>query len=287
MIDLREVVFDMEKLVRQLIGDQVELVTTSPETPVLVDADRTQLEQVIANLAVNARDAMPDGGRVGIEVSIPGSGTEAVLEVSDNGSGMDAETAAHVFEPFFSTKGPDGSGFGLATVHGIVSQSGGRIVLESTPGGGTTFSIFLPLSEGAQTLPPPEPADAEGGVDTILVVEDDPSVREIVSRTLENLGYRVLVADGGDAALEVAGEWPAKIDLILTDLAMPGLTGRETAEAVRGLFPAVNVLYMSGYTDDLVIRDGNFEPGVTFIQKPFSSAELAGRVREVLDAKTE
>jgi two-component system, cell cycle sensor histidine kinase and response regulator CckA len=285
VIDLREVVADMEKLLRQLIGDQVELVTTAPEEPVLVDADRTQLEQVIANLAVNARDAMPDGGRVAIEVAQPGlGGTEGVLSVSDTGTGMDAETAAHVFEPFFSTKGSGGSGFGLATVHGIVSQSGGRIVLDTTPGGGTTFSIFLPVSEGVLTSPPPAPAEAEGGADTILVVEDDPSVRTIVSRMLENLGYRVLTADGGEAAIELAASLSTKVDLILTDLAMPGLGGRETAERVRVIFPAAKVLYMSGYTDDLVVRGGGFEPGVTFIQKPFGAADLAARVRDVLDS---
>ena len=132
------------------------------------------------------------------------------------------------------------------------------------------------MSEGVQTLPPPALADVEGGADTILVVEDDASVRTIVTRMLENLGYRVLAADGGEAAVELAAAWTSKIDLILTDLAMPGLSGRETAEQVRGLFPAAKVLYMSGYTDDLVIRDGDFEPGITFIQKPFGAAELAG-----------
>jgi two-component system cell cycle sensor histidine kinase/response regulator CckA len=159
VIDLREVVSDMDKLLRHLIGDQVELVTTAPDAPVFVEADRTQLGQVVTNLVVNARDAMPDGGRVTIELNLSGDGKEAVLGVSDNGSGMDAETAAQVFEPFFSTKGVDGSGLGLATVHGIVSQSGGRIVLDTTPGGGSTFSIFLPLSDGEPT--PPAAARAE------------------------------------------------------------------------------------------------------------------------------
>jgi CheY-like chemotaxis protein len=198
---------------------------------------------------------------------------------------MDAETAAHVFEPFFSTKGPDGSGFGLATVHGIVSQSGGRIVLDTTPGGGSTFSIFLPVSQGVQTVPPPALADAEGGADTILVVEDDASVRTIVTRMLENLGYLVLAADGGEAAVELASAWHAKIDLVVTDLAMPGLGGRETAERIHRFFPGAKVIFMSGYTDDLVIRGGEFEPGTFFIQKPFGAADLAGLVREVLDSK--
>ena len=284
ILDLRDVVSDMEKLLRQLLGDHVELVTTTSEAPVLVEADRTQLEQVIANLAVNARDAMPEGGRLEIEVSLPDDGgAEAMLCVSDNGAGMDVETATHVFEPFFSTKGAGGTGFGLATVHGIVSQSGGRIVLDTAPGAGSTFTVYLPLSEAAQTLPPPELDDADGGAETVLLVEDDASVREIVTRMLENLGYRVLAADGGEAALGLAADWRSKIDLLLTDLSMPGLSGRETAEAVRDLAPAAKVLYMSGYTDDLVIRGGTSEPGSTFIQKPFGSSDLARRVREVLD----
>ena len=230
VLDLRDVVSDMEKLLRQLLGDQVELVTTAPGSPVLVEADRTQLEQVMANLAVNARDAMPNGGRLDIEVSLPREGgSEAVLCVSDNGGGMDSETATHVFEPFFSTKGAGGTGFGLATVHGIVSQSGGRITLDTAPGAGSRFSIYLPVSEAAQTPPPPQLNDAGGGAETVLLVEDDASVREIVTRMLENLGYHVLAADGGEAALVLAADWGPKIDLLLTDLSMPGLSGRETA----------------------------------------------------------
>jgi PAS domain S-box-containing protein len=285
VIDLREVVADMEKLLRQLVGDRVELVITSPERPVLVDADRSKLEQVISNLAVNARDAMAEGGRLAIDVSrSDGESSEAVLSVADNGSGMDTETAARIFEPFFSTKGAAGSGFGLATVHGIVNQSGGRIALDSRPGEGSTFSIFLPLSEGLPTPPATAPADAEGGADTILLVEDDAMVRTIVTVMLENLGYRVLAADGGGAAVELAAASLSRINLVITDLLMPpGPGGRETAERVRGLFPAAKVLYMSGYTDDVVIRGGGFEKGVSYIQKPFGADQLARRVREVLE----
>jgi two-component system cell cycle sensor histidine kinase/response regulator CckA len=282
-IDLREVVADMEKLLRQLIGERVELVAASPETPVLVEADRTRLEQVIANLAFNARDAMPDGGLLRIEVFLSDEGAEAVLVAGDNGCGMDAETAASVFEPFFSTKGDAASGLGLATVHGIVSQSGGRIVLDSRLGGGSTFSIFLPVSEGTRTPPATVPAEAEGGTDTILVVEDDAMVRTIATAMLEDIGYRVLAADCGDAAVELAAEWSAEIDLILTDLVMPGLSGRETAKRVRSRFPTAKVLYMSGYTDDVVIHGGAFEPGTAFIQKPFGAEQLARRVRDVLE----
>jgi two-component system, cell cycle sensor histidine kinase and response regulator CckA len=287
VVDLRDVLGDNERLLGKLVGDAVELETSAPDEPVLVEVDRTQLEQVLANLATNARDAMPNGGRLGIELSRAGDeNEEVVLAVSDNGSGMDAETAARVFEPFFSTKGAAGSGFGLSTVHGIVSQSGGRIALESRPGVGSTFSIYLPLSEAAVTPAPSALAEAEGGADTILVVEDDPSVRTIVAAMLADLGYRVLEADGGDEAVELASAHGSAIDLVLTDLVMPGSSGRETAERVRELIPAAKVLYMSGYTDDVVIRDGgHFEPGVAFIQKPFGARELSRSVRDVLEVE--
>jgi two-component system, cell cycle sensor histidine kinase and response regulator CckA len=288
VIDLHEVVSDMETLLRQLVGDQVELVITPSAAPVLVEADRTQLEQVITNLVVNAGDAMPRGGSLEIEVSPSpdeGAGAEAVLRVTDNGSGMDAETAARVFEPFFTTKGTGGSGFGLATVHGIVSQSGGRISVESIPDSGSTFSMFLPLSKGDQTPGNSLLADADGGAETILLVEDNESVRTIVTAMLEDRGYRVLVADGGHAAIVLAGAWGEGIDLVVTDLLMPpGPGGRETAERVRGIFPSAKVLYMSGYTDDALVRGGNlFEAGTGFIQKPFGASELARSVREVLE----
>jgi two-component system cell cycle sensor histidine kinase/response regulator CckA len=284
VIDMREVISDMGKLLHQLIGDQIELAIATPEAAVLVEADRTQLEQVIANLAVNARDAMPDGGRLAIEVALSDEETpEAVLTVTDDGSGMDGETARRVFEPFFSTKGAAGSGFGLATVHGIVSQSGGRIGLESRLGKGSKFSIFLPLSNRSPAQPMAELAEVEGGAETILVVEDDAMVRRIVTGMLEELGYRVLAADGGEAALDLVATWASSIDLILTDLVMPGPSGRETAERIRKLFPDAKVLYMSGYTDDVVIRDGGaFEPGIAFIQKPFGPEQLGRCVREVL-----
>ncbi|HEY5059107.1 MAG TPA: response regulator [Gaiellaceae bacterium] len=287
VIDICEVITDMGKLLRQLIGDQIELVIASPDEPVRVEADRTQLEQVIANLAVNARDAMPDGGLLEIEASLSDDEIpEAVLTVSDNGTGMSPETARRVFEPFFSTKGAAGSGFGLATVHGIVSQSGGRIALESRVGKGSKFSIFLPQSNRAPAEAAQEPAGVQGGAETILVIEDDAMVRRIVTGMLEELGYRVLAADGGEAALALVATWSSSIDLILTDLVMPGPSGRETAERIRTLFPDAKVLYMSGYTDDVVIRDGGaFEPGIAFIQKPFGPEQLGRCVREVLGAE--
>jgi PAS domain S-box-containing protein len=286
VLDMCDVVGSMEKLLQQLVGDDVEIVTSFPDEPVLVAADRTQLEQVITNLAMNARGAMPNGGKLAFEVAVSSErGVEALLAVSDNGTGMDAETVTRAFEPFFSTKGDAGTGFGLATVHGIVNQSGGRITLNSRPGEGTTFSIFLPLSSEAPTAQSFVPAGAEGGADTILVVDDDPMIRGIVIAMLEDVGYNVLEADGAEAALTLAATWTKPLHLILTDLVMPGGSGgRETAALVQGLFPGARVLYMSGYSDDAVIRDGDaFEPGVGFIQKPFGAVELAQRVREILD----
>jgi CheY-like chemotaxis protein/two-component sensor histidine kinase len=286
VLDMSDVVGSMEKLLQQLVGDDVEIVTSFPDEPVLVAADRTQLEQVITNLAMNARGAMPNGGKLAFEVAVSSErGVEALLAVSDNGTGMDAETVTRAFEPFFSTKGDAGTGVGLATVHGIVNQSGGRITLNSRPGEGTTFSIFLPLSSEAPTAQSFVPAGAEGGADTILVVDDDPMIRGIVIAMLEDVGYNVLEADGAEAALTLAATWTKPLHLILTDLVMPGGSGgRETAALVQGLFPGARVLYMSGYSDDAVIRDGDaFEPGVGFIQKPFGAVELAQRVREILD----
>jgi two-component system, cell cycle sensor histidine kinase and response regulator CckA len=286
VVDIGLAVRQLEKLLRQLIGSHVELEITTPNIPILVEVDRSQLEQIIANLAINARDAMPDGGRIGLSVSLShGVRGEAMLAISDNGCGMDPETAARVFEPFFSTKGSAGNGFGLATVHGIVSQSGGRISLDSALGVGTTFSIFLPTSDAElPQLATVISADVQGGAGTILVVEDDQTVRTLVVAMLDDLGYQVIEAAGGEEAIAVASAHQAGIDLLLTDLIMPGLSGRETADGVRNVFPGAKVLYMSGYTDDIVVRDGGvIEPGFGFIQKPFGAKDLARRVHEVLD----
>ena len=206
--------------------------------------------------------------------------------MTDNGCGMDVDTLNRVFEPFFSTKGIAGSGFGLATVHGIVSQSGGRILLESVPDEGTMFSILLPLSATTiPAVPMPDRAPAEGGGDTVLLVEDDAMVRTIVTAMLEGLGYHVLAVTCGADAVELAVGGRAQIDLVLTDLAMPTMDGRATAQALRQVLPAIKVLYMSGYAHDVVTRGGGaFEPGTAFLQKPFGAHELAVRVRDVLDA---
>jgi two-component system, cell cycle sensor histidine kinase and response regulator CckA len=207
----------------------------------------------------------------------------ALLAVTDTGLGMDAETTARIFEPFFTTKGDAGTGLGLATVHGIVMQSGGQIVVYSEPGHETTFKIYLPLSAGGVAAPKPPAPFADGGTETVLVVEDDPAVRSIVRTMLEARGYDVLAAEGGDEALAAIEQHDGRVALVLSDLIMRGLNGRQTVDRIRETQPDTKVLYMSGYTDDTVIRSGALEPGTAFIQKPFSGDDLARRVRELLD----
>ena len=284
ILDLRHVVTEMVSMLRRMIDGTVELTTVLPDQPALIHADRAQIEQVIANLAVNAGDAMPDGGHLALEVVLEPDRRRALLIVRDDGIGMDAATAAQIFEPFFTTKGAEGTGLGLSMVHGIVSQSDGEIAVDSELGRGTTFTISLPLAEGAEALPDPvAPPEATGGVETILLVEDDAVVKNVVVNMLEQHGYRLLAAGSGEEAVALAAAEPDTVDLLITDLVMPGLNGRETAEAVLVHQPQANVLYMSGYTDDAVIRVGNFAPGISFIQKPFTGDELARRVRELLD----
>ncbi len=296
-LDLNDVVAEMDKLLSRVIGEDVQLETLRDEEPVYVHADHSQLEQVIANLAVNARDAMPEGGRLLVEVSrveiaetqdvgLP-PGRYALLAVSDTGAGMDSETMAQIFEPFFTTK-MEGTGLGLATVHGIVSQSGGAIWVYSEVGDGTTFKVYLPLvaAPGAVAEAPVLPAaPAPGAGETIMLIEDAGQVREIVRQMLVASGYHVLAAADGEHALRIAGGYPARIDLLLTDLVMPGMSGRAVADSLRRLQPGISVLYMSGYTDDAVVRRGVLARGTAFLQKPFSSQELAARVRELLDAR--
>jgi len=283
--DLRDVVADMVKLLQRLIGENVELTTVWPDDPTLIHADRAQIEQVVANLAVNARDAMPDGGHLSIEVARAADDGQALLIVRDDGRGMDAATGAQIFEPFFTTKGAEGTGLGLSMVHGIISQSGGQIAVDSEPGQGTTFTITLPLADSLSALPEPvAAAPASGGAETILLVEDDPVVKTVITMMLDDRGYRLIPAGSGEEALALARAAPGTVDLLITDLVMCGLNGRETAEAVRTHQPQAKVLYMSGYTDDAVIRVGGFEPGISFLQKPFSGDELARRVRELLDS---
>jgi CheY-like chemotaxis protein len=237
---------------------------------------------VLANLAVNARDAMPAGGRLSIEVSA--TDTHAHLAVRDTGEGMDEATAERIFEPFFTTKGNAGTGLGLATVHGVVTQSGGTIEVESRRGAGTAFTISLPLSERALTPALPLVPAAPDGAETVLLVDDEPEVRDVVAEMLTRRGYAVVAASDGHEAVHAAADAERTVDLVLSDLVMRGLTGRETAERIRTLHPEAKVLYMSGYSDDRDAVAGAVQPGTGFIQKPFSGDDLARQVRALLDA---
>jgi two-component system cell cycle sensor histidine kinase/response regulator CckA len=285
VLDLNDVVRETGGLLQRLIGDNVALLTTLADEPVVVMADRGQLEQVITNLAVNARDAMPGGGlvtiQVGTTVDVP---RQAVLSVADEGSGIDATTAALIFEPFFTTKGDQGTGLGLATVYGIVAQSGGHLALDTAPGSGSTFSVYLPLSTEELPIPDVAPAVARAeGTERILLIDDDPAVLTIVSSMLANRGYEIIgAADGAEAIVRFETR-DSPIELVISDLIMRGLDGRETTERIRAIEPLTKVLYMSGYTDDATIRSGALTVGTGFIQKPFSGDALAARVRELLD----
>ncbi len=298
VLDLNDVVRDMDKLLRRMIGEDVELHAVLGDEAVQISADRSQIEQVIANLAVNARDAMPKGGVLTLEVATSRIDSEHVVDlppggyakltVNDTGLGMDPETAAKVFEPFFTTK-EEGTGFGLSTVHGIVLQTGGVIWVYSEVGHGTTFKIYLPLAEQAQPLesrlPDDAPVMARSAAETILLVEDDLHVQRIVRNILSRSGFCVLAADGGEEALRLIRDPDSgTIHLLLSDLVMPGRSGRELAVEVQVLRPDISILYMSGYTDDAVIRRGVLEEGMAFIQKPFGADDLVRRVREVLDS---
>ena len=300
VLDLRAVVADMERMLRRIIGEDVQLVAVADSDAGLVKADPSHIEQVILNLAVNARDAMPGGGRLTIEVrnaeldetytrDHPEArpGPHVMLAVSDTGSGMDAATMSRIWEPFFTTKGEKGTGLGLATVYGIIKQSGGHVAVYSEVGHGTTFKIYLPRVElgapagraqaGTGTMPP--------GSETVLLVEDEDGVRSLARRILENCGYTILEARDGPEAVRLAGEHQEKIDLLVTDAIMPRMGGREVAERVAPLHPETKVLFLSGYTDDAVVRHGILEAAVEFLQKPFSPQALAVKVRETLDKR--
>jgi two-component system cell cycle sensor histidine kinase/response regulator CckA len=289
VIDLNVVVDELCALLQRVIGANVEVVASTADSPVLVRADRGLLEQVITNLAVNGRDAMPDGGRLTIRVATGGADGEAgrdfaLLAVTDEGSGIDPATAAQIFEPYFTTKGDDGTGLGLATVHGIVAQSGGHIALDTELGRGSTFTVHLPLSaEERAPRPMPPTAATRDGTESILLVDDDPAVRSIVARFLKAHGYEVIEAADGEEAILLFENRECPIDLVVTDVMMSGLNGRQTAARIREIAPAVKVLYMSGYSEDVTIRNGTPDSATGFIQKPFAADDLADRVRELLD----
>jgi len=300
VLDLNGLVTDLSKLLRRLIGEDIDLSTALAPDLGAVRADAGQLEQVIVNLAANARDAMPQGGRLMIataNVDVESAeaapapelppGRHVRLEVSDTGVGMDAETVAHPFEPFFSTKPRgQGTGLGLATVYGIVRQSGGSVAVDSAPGQGAVFQVYLPrVSEPVQPADRPQPvARPAAGTETVLVAEDEPLVRILARKVLQLAGYDVLVAAGGREALEIAARHDGPIHLLLTDVVMPEMNGRELMQRLAEIRPATRVLYMSGYADEAVARHGALDPGTAFIQKPFTPEGLARKVRDVLDA---
>jgi PAS domain S-box-containing protein len=298
LVNLNEIVSLSQKMLNRLIGDDVEVVTTLTSEPVAVMIDPGQLEQVIMNLAVNSRDAMPQGGKLILETASvkmdaefardhwrANPGRFAMLAVTDTGTGMDEQTLARIFEPFFTTKEiGKGTGLGLATAYGIVKQSSGFIRVFSEPGHGTTFRIYFPLvDEAAEKYAQPELAQLQVGTETILLAEDAAAVRVAARQILERLGYTVLEAPTGRDALSIASKRLSPIHLLLTDVVMPEMSGRELTERFVKLRPDARVLYMSGYTDDAIVRHGILRPGIAYLQKPFSPDTLARKVREVLD----
>jgi two-component system, cell cycle sensor histidine kinase and response regulator CckA len=297
IINLNAVTLDIEKMLRRVIGEDIRLVTVLDERLGQVRADPSQIEQVILNLAVNARDAMPRGGRLVIEtanVDLPASyakehvgvtaGAHVMLSVTDTGVGMDAETLSHIFEPFFTTKAPGrGTGLGLATVYGIVAQSGGHVWPYSELGRGTAFKVYFPrLDQPAESPRDESDGSPRGGRERILVVEDEEAVRNLAVEILEEGGYSVLKAISGDEALQVMSE--QEVDLVLTDVVMPGMDGLELAATLARTHPRVGVIYMSGYAGEAIRHRGSLPEGAIVIQKPFSARTLGARVREVLDA---
>ena len=299
VVSLNTVVEGLQQILRRVIGEDIELTTTLAPDLGAVRADVGQLEQVLMNLAVNARDAMPKGGRLTVETANvehdPDYAREreaaavrqfAMLAVSDTGCGMDEATKARIFEPFFTTKEPGkGTGLGLATVYGIVKQAGGFIWVYSEPGQGTSFKIYLPeVDATAERTTAVAGARAPRGTETVLLVEDAAAVRAVTKQVLERQGYVVLEAPDGEAALRLAQQHRGPIHLLLTDVVLPRVSGRELAERLTQVRPDMKVLYASGYTDDSVVRHGILELGTAYLQKPFSPESLARKVRNVLDA---
>jgi signal transduction histidine kinase/CheY-like chemotaxis protein len=298
IVNLGDIIKGMEKMLCRLIGEDIDLVVNRPQDLWSVRADPGQIEQVIMNLAVNARDAMPDGGRLSIdfenaqvdrvEADAAGNlqpGPFVRVTVSDTGVGMDTETRARAFEPFFTTKELGrGTGLGLAMVYGIVEQSGGAIAVDSEPTWGAVFRILLPrvASETpGETAAPIETAPA-GGSETVLLAEDDPTVRQFVCDVLRREGYHAIEASRGNEALALAARFTGPIDLLLTDVVMPGMSGRVLWEKLLATRPEARVIFMSGYTDDAVVRHGIRDTGLPYLQKPFTYAALAREIRRVL-----
>jgi len=299
VVDLNSVIEDIERLLRPLIGENIELHTQLAADLGRTRADAGQIEQVIMNLVVNSKDAMPNGGKITIQTANARLNSEdrrseytylqpgqyVVLSVTDTGEGMDKDTQLRIFEPFFTTKEKGkGTGLGLSTVYGIIKQSGGYVLVESEPRQGTTFRIYLPRVEDA--LEPVGLVGASrshsGGSETVLLVEDEESVRQLVRESLESKGYKILEADNGEAALKIVSDYSGKIEMLITDVVMPGMSGRDLSAKLCASYPQTKVLYLSGYTEDAIVHDGVVDPDTAFLQKPFTLQMLARKVREVL-----
>lgn len=298
-LNLNDVVSDMNKMLRRLIGEDIRFEAKLDPALKKIKADPGQIEQVLVNLVINSRDAMPQGGSLMLEtrnfevdheyvrkhLGVP-AGSYVMLAVSDTGCGMNSETKARIFEPFFTTKDKGkGTGLGLSTVYGVVKQSGGNIWVYSEPGKGTTIKVYLPQLNTPEETPEIRPVEtsAPAGSETILLVEDEDVVRGLARQILEQAGYKVLDASGGEEAIRLCRERSEPIHLLLTDVVMPETSGREIAQRLTSLRPATRVLFMSGYTDDAIVHHGVLDSGVEFIQKPFTPMALAKKVREVLD----
>jgi two-component system cell cycle sensor histidine kinase/response regulator CckA len=300
VLNLNTVVAEMSTMLRRLIGEDIELIAIAQPDLGLISADPVQIQQIIMNIAANARDAMPHGGRFTIETSnvdidedyarghpTINPGPYVMMAVSDNGSGMDAATRARIFEPFFTTKGKGkGTGLGLSTVYGIVKQSNGFVWVYSEPGKGTTFKIYFPRRLSATASPPAEDTSeaAIQGSQTVLIAEDESTVRALAARVLREQGYTVLEAPDGMEALRVARERSGEIDLVLTDVVMPRISGTELVSQIEAMKPGVKALYLSGYTDGAIVHHGLLDSRVAFLQKPFTVESLARKVREVIES---
>jgi signal transduction histidine kinase/CheY-like chemotaxis protein len=302
VLNLNQVITEVEEMLRRTLGEHVQLVTSLADEPWSVLADPGQLEQVLVNLAVNARDAMPGGGTLTIDTcnitvdadAIAGGsparkGRNVRMRVSDTGAGMPAAVAEHAFDPFFTTKAEGaGTGLGLATVYGILTQADGHIRIYSEAGAGTTFSITLPVTEQAATaarVPAPYHRTPKG--ETVLVVEDEEALREVTKRILTRNGYHVLTAANGPQAFDIARRHDGEIHLLVTDVVMPFMLGKEVADSMRAFRPTIEVLYMSGYARPVLASQGRLDPGVALVEKPFSEADLLTTADQVLNGHFE